>query len=207
MECGGWTPLWTLLSFQSGVEPPHSKAAGQCSPQEQLHQLVPALLADANVDVRIAACGVAEKTKAPMLREPVLRALASAREEWLLNAAANAAWALGAEPDLIRVLVTRLDEEGMTADCLRYLASAILSDLSGHSIPTDKMLGVEAGRQSEGTGMPPDRGPESLPTWVRGSRLGKTIMRIEGNGRGSGPQPPSPNPYGAGDRDAPFRVS
>jgi len=115
-------------------------------PPKSLLGLLPGLLADKNIDVQIAACGVAEKVKAPELREPVLRVLALAREHWLLNAASNAAYVLDTRLGRVRVLVARLDEEGMAADCLGYLASSVLSDLSSHGRPTREMLDGAAGR-------------------------------------------------------------
>jgi hypothetical protein len=104
------------------------------------------LLADADVDVQIAACEVAAKTKAPSLEGPVLEVVASAKDEWLLRARYHAAADLGARLSLIQTLVARLDEEGMTSTCLNYLAGSILTDLSSYSIPTREMLGGKTAR-------------------------------------------------------------
>jgi hypothetical protein len=106
-------------------------------------KLVTELLGDGDIDVQIAACHVAEKWKAPELREPVLGALKKAREHWQFYAADNAARALGALKERADILVDRLDEEGMTALCLNALVS--LFDTSGgygHSTELD----VETGR-------------------------------------------------------------
>lgn len=115
-------------------------------PPEPLRQLLPGLLADEDLDVRIAACRVVEKAKDRKLRGPILKALASAREERLLSAVNNAAWALDIQLDRIQVLASRLDEEGMTAFCLRHLVSCVLADYSSLSSPTREMLDAEAGR-------------------------------------------------------------
>lgn len=115
-------------------------------PPEPVRKLLPELLTDADIDVQIAGCKVAEETKAPDLREPVLKAMRSAREEWLLRAACNAAFAMNIRRDAIQVLVARLDEKGMTAECLDHLATFLLTDYSVGSVPSRDMLGVETGR-------------------------------------------------------------
>ncbi len=114
-------------------------------PSRALLKLLRQLLTDKDVDVQTAACRVAEKTKAPELREAVLQVMGSAREKWLLNAACNAAWALDIRLSRITVLVGRLDEEGMTAECLDHLASFVLSDRSSYSSPTRDMLDAATG--------------------------------------------------------------
>ncbi|MCY3021816.1 MAG: hypothetical protein NTW87_22630 [Planctomycetota bacterium] len=83
---------------------------------------LPALLADSNVDVQIAACHVAEKLKAEQLREPVVKVLATAKEEWLFRAAVSAAYALGGKLDALQVLAARLDDPEMVQRCLERLA-------------------------------------------------------------------------------------
>lgn len=103
-------------------------------PPDGLLDLVARLVEDKDVDVQIAACRVAKETKAPRLREPVLRVLASAREEWLFRAADNAAYVLASRWDRMQVLLARLDEKGMTARCLGSLASEILADQSSRSL-------------------------------------------------------------------------
>lgn len=112
-------------------------------PPPALFKLLPALLADKNIDVQIAACDAAGKAKNSELREPVLRMLETAKEEWLFHAVNNAAYDLGLRMESIRVLVSRLDEEGMAAACLKQLSSILLSDSSG-SRPTG--LDVATGR-------------------------------------------------------------
>jgi hypothetical protein len=105
---------------------------------DSMFKLLPGLITDKDVDVQIAACHVAEKTKRRELKEPVLKALAAAREEWLFNAASNAAHALDADWEQIEILVSRLDEEGMTKLCLSYLVSAVVEDAGSRSGPSDK---------------------------------------------------------------------
>ena len=90
------------------------------------------LLADADVDVQIAACHFVERTKSEALREPLLKALAAAKEEWLFNAAVSAAHALGARLDACEVLAARLDDPEMVPRCLQRLAG-LFSDTSPRS--------------------------------------------------------------------------
>lgn len=111
-------------------------------PPDTLLGLVPGLLMDKNVDVQIAACRVAEKTKVPQLREPVLDVLATAREEILLGDAFNAACALAGRWDRIQVLVSRLDEKDVVPRCLEFLASDVLTEASRTGIPNSDMLNV-----------------------------------------------------------------
>jgi hypothetical protein len=111
-----------------------------------LRRLMPRLLADGNVDAQIAACRVAEKARAPELRGPILRVLATGREKWLLRAADDAAGSLASRLEYMEVWVSRLDEEGMTAECLRNLAMDLLVDI-GSRLPTAKKLDAAAGRK------------------------------------------------------------
>jgi hypothetical protein len=105
-------------------------------PSQALRDRLPRLLADGDVDVRIAACHVAEQLKAPELRQPVLEALKTANEHWLLNAANNAASALGAEKERIRILASRLDDEPIAAECLSSLISTVIADTNGYGHPS-----------------------------------------------------------------------
>ncbi|HEY7310246.1 MAG TPA: hypothetical protein VH643_12860 [Gemmataceae bacterium] len=143
----GWEAIYARLLQ---AELPYVREVGLCNlslpPPPALRKLLPALFADKNVDVQIAACEVAEKTKDPELREPILRVLASAREDWLFYSANNAAYSLGLRMERIRVLVSRLDEEGMTGPCLDRLVSVVLADLSGYSGLARNSLDVAARR-------------------------------------------------------------
>ena len=111
-------------------------------PPAVVGKLIPALVEDSDVDVQIAACHVAEKWKAAPLRESVLRTLRLATEDWLFNAANNAAVALGARMERVAILVARLDEPGMTARCLKEL-TCLIADTEGHGSRTD--LDIETG--------------------------------------------------------------
>jgi hypothetical protein len=92
------------------------------------------LLLDPNVDVQIAACRVTEKVKAAALREPLARVHNTAREEWLLGAASNAAYDWLPRLQYIQTFVARLDEEEMSRVCLSHL-TFILTGYSGSSGP------------------------------------------------------------------------
>jgi hypothetical protein len=111
---------------------------------EPLLELLPGLVLDKDVDVQIAACHVAEKTKRPALKEPVLKSLAAARETWHFRAASSAAFALGAKWERLEILVSRLDEEGMTPHCLRDLLSTVVENVSSWSGPSDKWNAEDA---------------------------------------------------------------
>jgi len=111
---------------------------------ESLLKLLPRLIADKDVDVQIAACHVAEKTKRPECKEPVLKALATAREHWQFNAASTAALALGAKWERLEILVARLDEEGVTKHCLNNLLDTVVENVGGYSGPSDKWTAEEA---------------------------------------------------------------
>jgi hypothetical protein len=106
-------------------------------PPESLFKLLPGLITDKDVDVQIAACHVAEKMKRPELKEPVLKALGTGREFWQLNAASNAAYALDAKWEYLEILVSRLDEEGMTKQCLTDLVHTVIEYGGGSSGPSD----------------------------------------------------------------------
>lgn len=104
---------------------------------------MPALLLDADVDVQIAACHLAGKSKLPELKEPALKVLATAREDWLVRAVENALWELGARFESIEVLVGRLDDREMTVRCLSRLADWVIADHSTGSTPSDKMFDAD----------------------------------------------------------------
>jgi hypothetical protein len=111
---------------------------------ESLLELLPRLITDKDVEVQIAACHVAEKVKRPELKGPVLEALGKAREHWQFQAAGNAAWELGARWERIEICVNRLDEEGMTKECLNTLLGAVVENVGGYSGPSDKWTAQDA---------------------------------------------------------------
>ena len=105
-------------------------------PPKGASTLLPRLLADDDFHVQTAACRVAERLKAPELREAVLIALRTAQDHWLLDAAGSAASALGADEERVRILAARLDEEAVAAWCLQALVASVLSDTAGYGSPT-----------------------------------------------------------------------
>ena len=105
-------------------------------PPKALRALLPERIGDRDSNVQIAACHVAERIKAPELREPVLAALRTAKVYWLLHAASNAAHALGAERQRIHILAERLDDEGVAAWCLQHLVDNVVANTSGYSSRT-----------------------------------------------------------------------
>jgi hypothetical protein len=75
-------------------------------------------------DVLIAACQLVERNKLLECRAAVIAALRSANDEWLLQFAAEAATAVGANLEKTEVLVSRLGEKNMK------LGNRILSELA-----------------------------------------------------------------------------
>src|SRR5262249_54971991 len=122
----GWQTIYAALLQD---EFPYVREVGlDCLPapaEPALVRLVAKLLLDPNVDVQIAACRVTEKLKAAELREPLARVLNTAREEWLLGAASNAAYDWLPRLQYIRTFVARLDEEEMGRVCLSHLTSLL----------------------------------------------------------------------------------
>jgi hypothetical protein len=105
------------------------------APDAKLRAPLPKLLLDPDVDVQIAACHVAAKVKTPELRKPLLEVVRTAREDWLLRAAHDAASAAAVPRlDILRAIVDRLDEDGMAQRCLQHL-TALVKNTSGRSGP------------------------------------------------------------------------
>jgi hypothetical protein len=111
---------------------------------EALLPLLPRLITDKDVEVAIAACHVAEKTKRKEWKGAVLKALSVARERWHFRAANNAAFALDARWEQIEILVARLDEAGMTGPCLINLLDCVVENVGGHVGPSEKWTAEDA---------------------------------------------------------------
>jgi hypothetical protein len=88
---------------------------------------LPALLSDADLGVRIAACNAAAKTKGPELREPVLKIIATTKEDALINASATAAYQLGVFREALDTWISRLDEPGMEMKALTTLVRLLVA--------------------------------------------------------------------------------
>ncbi len=108
-----------------------------------VRKLIPARLLDADVNVQIAACNLAGKTPLPEFKEAALKVLATAREQWLLNAVENALWELGVRFESIEVLVGRLDDREMTVWCLSRLSGWVIADHSTGSTPAENTFDAE----------------------------------------------------------------
>jgi len=111
-----------------------------------VRKLMPALLLDADVDVQIAACLLAGKSKLLEFKEPALKVLATAREEWLLHRVENALLEMGARFESIEVLVGRLDDREMTVRCLSRLADWVIADHSTGASPAEKSFAADAAK-------------------------------------------------------------
>jgi len=104
-----------------------------------LAKRIPPLLLDANLDVQLAACHLVREAKDQRCKETVLKLLAVAKDNWLINDVNNTAWALGLRFQAIEVLVSRLDEKDMTRECLNLLSSWVIADQSGSSGTGEKV--------------------------------------------------------------------
>lgn len=94
--------------------------------------------ADADAEVLLAACQVADKSKIEEFHAPVLKVLASAKEERLLRTASDALWNLGARYEYLELWVSRLEEEGMAQTGIRYLSRVVNENCgSGSNGPLD----------------------------------------------------------------------
>lgn len=107
--------------------------------------LVPGLLADAHVDVQIAACQLVEKVKAPEWKAALLKTLAAAQETWLIRAARRAAHELCTQLEQLEAHVAKLDDPKAAAEALSGL-TMIFHDSSGGSMGAD--LGTPEKRQA-----------------------------------------------------------
>lgn len=82
---------------------------------------LPGLVGDADPDVAIAACKIAERDGDRALVPPILAALAKAREIWLIRTASLAANRLGAPVEAMRAVASHLDDPEMTIEVLHEL--------------------------------------------------------------------------------------
>jgi len=105
------------------------RVALECLPRPwpaACRRLLPTLLADPDVEVLVRAVCAAQRAKAPELHRPVLKVVASAKDEWLLRTAHNAAMDLGARVESLDVLASRLDEAEIGRYALRYLVNSVV---------------------------------------------------------------------------------
>jgi hypothetical protein len=118
------------------------KAALDCwpeMPKPPFAPFLPKLLRDADVAVRTSACWACLNVKSKELRGPLLEVLSTARDDKLLYAAHTVAYDHEMVPrvEVLRALVDRLDEDGMSRKCLGYLR-AIVGDRSSLDYKEDK---------------------------------------------------------------------
>jgi hypothetical protein len=86
---------------------------------------LPALIADPDVNVQIAACTVVEKFSDPYFKAPVLLTLHKAKDDWLIRTAVQAAYKLKAAEDAMQIIAARLDEPGMIPVLFEQLLNCI----------------------------------------------------------------------------------
>jgi hypothetical protein len=97
---------------------------------ESLRPRLGMILKSGDVDASIAACNIVGHDKLAEYKEPILNILSSAEEDWLFNAADNAALALNTNYERVDILVSRLDERKLVFKCLESLKS-IFSNTGG----------------------------------------------------------------------------
>jgi hypothetical protein len=86
---------------------------------------LPQMLADADLGVQRAACQLAQKTREESLAAHVVTVFAKAKHPWVLNAARNAAVALGAKADILKVSAERMHEPDMLSDAMTSFAMIV----------------------------------------------------------------------------------
>lgn len=88
--------------------------------------LLPTLLTDPDLVVRIHACNAAVETKNPTLTPAILKNVSSAKDEWLLRAAYNAAVASGARVEALKLLISRFDDTPAGWKCFCIVMSSVI---------------------------------------------------------------------------------
>jgi hypothetical protein len=112
-------------------------------------EMLPTLLADPAVIVRIKACEVAKETKARELRQPILDILATSESLGLLLVARDAASVQGIRAEALEVLASRIADTNAGWDCF-WLVTTSVVDLKGASfgsfdvIDSEKIKGGKA---------------------------------------------------------------
>ncbi len=124
---GGWQA--TALALLKHEIPYVRQLALQSLPRplsKSFVALLPTLLADADVVVRIQACRAAEENKAEGLQEPILKIVASAKDTWLLRAAHKAARATGGRAESLELLASRFDDTETGWECFYLVMSSVI---------------------------------------------------------------------------------
>jgi HEAT repeat protein len=98
---------------------------------QSILKIIPSFINDKDIDVRIEACRLAGRTKAPELKEPLLEILRTEKEQQLLSAASSAAYHLCQRVELYRIWVSRLEEPKIGREALNHLCSIVKWQSSG----------------------------------------------------------------------------
>ena len=88
--------------------------------------LLPMLLTDPDLVVQIQACKAAAETRDPTLNPAILKNVSSAKDEWLLRIAYNAADASGARVEALELLIPRFDDTPAGWKCFRIVMSSVI---------------------------------------------------------------------------------
>lgn len=115
--------------------------------------MLPAMLADPSVVIRIAACTVAAETKASELRQPILHILASSENKHLLRLARDAAIAQGSRAEALETLAARMANTDTGWECFQLVAYLVIEAPgygTAYGIDSDEIKRFEA-KTAEGT--------------------------------------------------------
>lgn len=100
---------------------------------------------DEDLGVQMAACDLAAKTKDPAFSKPVLALVSTARHEWVVNYAHNAAVAIGARAEACEIWAARLTEPDMLIPAITRLASIVEHGGSSvnSNVARDEVLAIQ----------------------------------------------------------------
>jgi hypothetical protein len=122
-EAGGRVAAWTehpmpyLREMALGVV--------QAAPPPKVRDRLPALIEDADINVRLAAAQLAQRAKEPSGNAALLRRLAEAPSTWEIDAMAYALAATGGQYEAWQALANRLDEPKLTCKLLVHLSKVV----------------------------------------------------------------------------------
>lgn len=92
---------------------------------DEFRAKLPRMFKDPDLGVQRAACELAQKIREPMLRESVLAVFAETRHQWVINAARNAAVALGGKTEVVRISAERMHEPDMLSEAMTSFAMIV----------------------------------------------------------------------------------
>lgn len=121
------TPFIRQLTLESLTPPRYPPPVPRAVLTSEVRALLPKLITDSDPSVRAAACVLAGLSRDTSLLPSVLRVVATASNMWVIDAANNAAGALGGRYPMWLIWARRLDEKGM----LRFAIVALSEVVAG----------------------------------------------------------------------------